>query len=116
MSFPIKKKNLISIVQSMQGFLSPNVELEQYVTDSISTVDFLYYIAVDQREILDNIIVDLGAGTGRLGLTSLLMGAAYLFAVEIDSEAIKILKNNAEVLDLTSCVNIIQNNFTAGLS
>ncbi len=108
MSFPIKKKNLISIVQSMQGFQSPNVLLEQYVTDSISTVDFLYYIAVDNREILDNIIIDLGAGTGRLGLTSLLLGAAHVFAVEVDSEAINIMKKNAEMLDLIPHIDTTQ--------
>lgn len=108
MTFPIKKKNLISIVQSMEGFISPNVQLEQYITDAISTVDFLYYIAVDNNDILDKVILDLGAGTGRLGLTSLLMGSKKVIAVEKDSNAIHILEKNAEELDLTPFIEIIQ--------
>ncbi|TFG17664.1 MAG: hypothetical protein EU530_10320 [Promethearchaeota archaeon] len=108
MTFPIKKKNLISIVQSMEGFKSPNVQLEQYITDAISTVDFLYFIAVDHKDILGNIIVDLGAGTGRLGLTSLLMGAEIVIAVEKDVNAIKILKKNADVLELLDHLHIFQ--------
>ena len=113
MTFPIKKKNLISIVQSMDGFKSPNVQLEQYLTDAISTVDFLYYIAVDNQDILGNVIVDLGAGTGRLGLTSLLMGAEIVIAVEKDPKAIKILKKNADNLELTDYLNIFQMDISA---
>jgi predicted RNA methylase len=112
MTFPIKKKNLISIVQSMEGFSKPNVKLEQYITDAISTVDFLFYIGVDNDDILGNIIVDIGAGTGRLCLTSLLMGAKSVFAIEKDYAAIQILKKNANDLDLSSEITIIQKDIT----
>jgi len=108
MTFPIKKKRLISIVQSMEGFSSPNVKLEQYVTDAISTVDFLYFIAVDNNDVVENIILDLGAGTGRLGLTSLLLGAKKVIAVEMDKLAIQVMKENAENLDLIPYIDIIQ--------
>lgn len=108
MSFPIKKKNLISIVQSMEGFSAPNVKLEQYITDAVSTVDFLFYIGVDNKDLFGNIVLDLGAGTGRLGLTSLLMGAKFVVALEKDPAAIQILKKNADALELTSHLSIIQ--------
>ncbi|MBN2156600.1 MAG: 50S ribosomal protein L11 methyltransferase [Candidatus Lokiarchaeota archaeon] len=108
MKYPIKKKNLISIVQSMQGFESPDIRLEQYVTDAVSTVDFLYYVAVDNGDIANNIILDLGAGTGRLGLSSLLLGAKRVYAFEIDKSAIEVLTNNADTLDLLDDVEIIQ--------
>jgi putative methylase len=108
MTFPIKKKNLISIVQSMDGFETPDVQLEQYITDAISTVDFLYFIAVDNNDILGNIILDLGAGTGRLGLTSLLMGAESVVAIEKDANAIRILEKNAKELELTDYLTIIR--------
>lgn len=107
MTFPIKKKNLISIVQSMEGFKTPVIQLEQYITDAISTVDFLYFIAVDNQDILGNIILDLGAGTGRLGLTSLLMGAKTVIAVEKDPNAVKILEKNTQDLDLTDYLEIL---------
>ena len=110
MTFPLKKKNLISVVQSMEGFSSPKVHLEQYITDAISTVDFLFYIGVDNHDVFGNIILDLGAGTGRLGLTSLLMGAKHVIAVEKDSSAIEILKKNAEDLELDSEITIQQMN------
>jgi len=108
MTLPIKKKDLISIVQSMKGFRSPDVQLEQYVTDAISTVDFLYYIAIDNQDVAENVIVDLGAGTGRLGLTSLLLGAKSVVALEKDEKAIQILMENAQELELTSYLHIHQ--------
>ena len=92
----------------MDGFETPDVQLEQYITDAISTVDFLYFIAVDNKDILGNIVLDLGAGTGRLGLTSLLMGAETLVAVEKDANAIRILEKNAKDLELTDYLNIFQ--------
>ncbi len=108
MSFPIRKKNLISIVQSMKGFEQPEARLEQYITDATSTVDLLYYITVDNNDIVDNVILDLGAGTGRLGLTCLLLGAKIVVAVEKDANAIRILQENASNLELQPYIHILQ--------
>ena len=115
MTFPIKKKNLLSIVQSMKGFHQAQVDvrLEQYVTDAISTVDFMYFVAIDNEDVFDNIILDIGAGTGRLGLTSLLLGAKRVIAFEIDENAIQILKENANNLDLIHNVSIFHRDITS---
>jgi hypothetical protein len=34
----MKKKELISIIQSLNGFRDPKIELEQYTTDAVTTL------------------------------------------------------------------------------
>ncbi len=106
----IKKKWLISAVESLEGFNNSKIKikLEQYTTDAISTVDFIYFIGVDNQDIIGNIIIDIGAGTGRLGLTALLFGALSLVAIEKDKDAIEILKTNAKQFDLLEKILIIE--------
>lgn len=104
----MKKKELISIIQSLNEFRDPKIELEQYTTDAVTTVDFIYFIGIDNQDIVGNIIIDLGAGTGRLGLAALIFGASGLVVVEKDEEALDILKENAKKLGVFEKVLIIQ--------
>ncbi|MHA1819468.1 MAG: METTL5 family protein [Promethearchaeota archaeon] len=89
-----KKKDIISVIQHLQGFKTPKVKLEQYTTNAISVADFLYFVGVDNSDLRGNVVIDLGAGTGRLSLGALLFGAVGIVMVEIDSDAIEILKRN----------------------
>ena len=43
LTIAIKKKNLISIIQSTASFSNPKIELEQYCIDAISAVDIVYF-------------------------------------------------------------------------
>ena len=109
----MKKKELISIIQSLNEFRDPKIELEQYTTDAVTTVDFIYFIGIDNQDIVGNIIIDLGAGTGRLGLTALIFGASGLVAIEKDEEALYILRENAKKLGIIEKVLIIKDDIEA---
>lgn len=87
-------KQLESHLQDLNDFESPRIELEQYATPPhiaalmLNTIDFAY------DDIKDKFVADLGCGTGRLSVGSLLCGARMVFGFDIDQGALEIgLKN-----------------------
>ena len=98
------KKKLISIIQNTETFKNPNIELEQYCIDAKCAVDIIYFAGFEFNDICNAIVVDLGAGTGRLSLASAFLEAAFILSVDIDREALKILKKNVRSLDLDDMI------------
>lgn len=104
----LKKRNFISKIESLDGFSTPKIEMEQYTTDAISTADLIYYVGVDNRDIVGNVIIDIGAGTGKLGLSALLFGGMGLVAIENEKDAINIFKKNAKSLDFLDRILLLE--------
>ncbi|TKJ27078.1 MAG: DNA methylase [Promethearchaeota archaeon Loki_b31] len=100
----INKKDLISLVQQTKIFTSPKIELEQYCTDANSAVDIIYFAGVEFNDIKNRLIFDLGAGTGRLSISCAYLQAKYVLSIDIDFDAIKILKGNVKDLDLEAVI------------
>ncbi|MFW9875720.1 MAG: METTL5 family protein [Candidatus Thorarchaeota archaeon] len=100
----INKKNLISIIQTTESFNNPKIELEQYCIDAACAVDIIYYAGFEYNDINNSMIIDLGAGTGRLSIASALLRSNYVLSVDIDINALIILKKNAISLDLTDII------------
>lgn len=105
-----KKKHFISQIEALEGFKNPKIHLEQYTIDAISTADLIYYIGVDNQDLLGNLIIDLGAGTGRICLSGILFGAIGAVAIETDTDAIEVLKSNAEQLGVSDKLLILEKN------
>lgn len=89
------KGTLAVILSKLKQFYESKVRDEQYSTDSEIAADIL-----SKGEILgdfaDKTVVDLGAGTGILGIGALLKGANKVIFVEKDNCALKITKENYE--------------------
>ncbi|MFX1419206.1 MAG: METTL5 family protein [Promethearchaeota archaeon] len=100
----INKKSLISIIQTTESFSNPKIELEQYCIDATCAVDIIYYAGFEYNDINNSMIVDLGAGTGRLSIASALLKSNYVLSVDIDINALIILKKNALSLDLAHII------------
>ena len=98
----IKKKELITIIQDTECFSEPKVELEQYCTDAVSTVDIVFFAGVEFNDITNKVIFDLGAGTGRLSLACAFLRPKKIFSVEIDQKALRILKLNVQKLEIST--------------
>ena len=96
----LNKRELISIIQNTKSFSNPKIELEQYCIDASCAVDIIYYAGFEFNDISKAIIFDLGAGTGRLSIASAILNACYVLSVDIDMNAINILKKNVMSLDL----------------
>jgi putative methylase len=103
----INKKNLISIIQNTKTFDKPKVKLEQYCIDANSAVDLIYYAGFEFDDIKNSFVIDLGAGTGRLSIASALFNATLVLSIDIDVEALTILKNNICTVELDHLIHPI---------
>lgn len=100
----MKKKDIVSIIQNTESFNNPIVALEQYCIDAECAVDIIYFAGFEFNDINNKLIVDLGAGTGRLSFCSALLNASLIMSVDIDFNALTTLKNNALTLGLESLI------------
>ena len=108
MTNPLKKSEFINYIQSLKSFQDPKIDLEQYQTDAITTADLFYHIAFELNILSDNLIVDLGAGTGNYTIAAILLGCLKVISVDLDSNALNILKENAQDFNMLDKIHIIQ--------
>jgi len=92
------QKTLAVELSRLASFKDASTNLEQYSTESNVAAE-LIWDANNFNLIKDKTIVDLGAGTGILGIGCLLMGAKHVIFVEKDSKAIQILKTNLKHIE-----------------
>ncbi len=101
------KRNLVSIIQNTESYSNPIIELEQYTINASTAVDIIYYAGFENNDISDALIVDLGSGTGRLSIASVFFNASHVLSVDIDINALQILKKNVLSLDLDHIISPI---------
>src|SRR3989344_845623 len=89
----LTKKTLAIELSKLKVFEKPKLTGEQYTTDSEIAAEVLHFAYMD-HDIKNNIIADLGCGTGILGIGVLLLEAGFVYFVDNDKEAIEILKDN----------------------
>lgn len=86
-------KHLARFLMKLKDFDNPIIELEQYTTPGDVAAELLW--SANMKGLVKNKeILDLGAGTGILGIGALLLGAKKVIFLETDTSAIKILKEN----------------------
>ncbi len=107
---PMKKSEFINYIQGLKSFQNPKIAYEQYQTDAIATADLFFHIAFELNDLSNNLIVDLGAGTGNFTVAAVLLGCPKVISVDIDSNALKILKENILELEIADKIHIIQAN------
>ncbi len=95
---------MISLLQQTEGFSNPNIKLEQYCIDAKSAVDIIFFAGVEFNDIKNRLILDLGAGTGRLSIACAYLQANYVLSIDIDFSALKILKRNIRKYSLESTI------------
>ena len=98
---------MISLLQQTEGFSNPNIKLEQYCIDAKSAVDIVFFAGVEFNDIKNRLILDLGAGTGRLSIACAYLQANYVLSVDIDFSALRILKNNISKYGLEAIISPI---------
>ncbi len=97
MSKKLSKSSLAIILSRLEGFKKPKVRVEQYSMDLEVGADVLWNMAfLDKIE--GKVSVDLGCGSGLLGLGMLILGAKKVYFVDIDKEVLKIAENNYKML------------------
>lgn len=92
----MRKRQLEILLQRVRGFTCPSAAIEQYMTPPSLASDLLY-IAYMRKELSQ--VLDLGCGTGILAIGAALLGARA-YGVDIDPHALRIARENAEMLDV----------------
>lgn len=87
------KSELAIVLSKLEGFKQPKVMVEQYATDSEVAAEFLWFAAM-KGDLKGKVSVDLGCGTGILGIGALLLGAEKVYFVDSDAESVEIAQKN----------------------
>ncbi len=91
------RKELAIFLSRLKPFEKPNMQLEQYSSDGDSAATLLWQAMIDGN-IEDKEIVDLGSGTGILGIGALLLGAKKIIFIDSDASTYNTLQKNLKIL------------------
>lgn len=91
------KSDLAVALSKLKGFESPKVRVEQYPMDSEIGAFVLWQSAL-KGDIRQKVSVDMGCGTGILGIGCLMLGAKKVIFVESENKAIEIAENNLKTI------------------
>lgn len=95
----MRKKQLEIFLSNLKEMEDPDMFEEQYTTPGDIAAEIALF-AYHRGDIEGKTVIDLGSGTGRLGIASLLLGSKKTYFVEKDKRAVEILKDNLKTLTL----------------
>ncbi|MHC1680028.1 MAG: METTL5 family protein [Methanomassiliicoccales archaeon] len=90
----MKRRELEMALQSLSPFSSPSPDLEQYSTPAIIAADLLFD-ALAMGDLEGRKVLDLGCGTGPLGIGAALLGADEVIGFDKDPAALEQAAANA---------------------
>ena len=103
----IKRKHQEIFLENVEPFEKPKRSLEQYMTQPKDASQILYKI-YELGDFENKTILDLGAGTGMYSFGASYLGASKIFSLEIDEDAIQILKSSIDEAELDEKIEVIQ--------
>jgi putative methylase len=103
----IRKLDLEILLAQIEPHPSPRPSLEQYTIPTDFAATMLYVAAYTYNDIVDNTVLDLGCGTGRLALGAAFLGAKQVVGMDIDKTAIRMAFENSVKSKLKSKVQWI---------
>lgn len=81
------------------------------VTRSSKSILKESFFNVVQFDIIDTIFIEAFGGSGSIGLEAISRGASQAYFCEMDRKSFKILQNNCEIIDSSSCTTIMGDTF-----
>ncbi|KAL7070490.1 hypothetical protein ACQ4LE_010458 [Meloidogyne hapla] len=107
----MKPKQLTNILQSLDCFREPRLDLEQYTTPADIAASLISHINYDVENLNNCFVADLGCGTGTLMVGMLLAGSRFVVGIDIDHESLEICLRNVKVFTSSDkCYDLIQMN------
>lgn len=92
------KKSLAVFLSKLEVFVRPDPLLEQYPTDSEVAASILWD-ALMEGVVENRKVIDLGCGTGILGIGALALGASHVVFIDKDPRVLPQLMNNISNLE-----------------
>ena len=89
----MKLKHLIAELEGVKTWEKPKVALEQYPTSPEIAAHMLLN-ALEEGDIEDAAVADLGCGGGILGIGAAILGASHVVAIDLDPDALRVAAEN----------------------
>lgn len=86
----LKRKDLEIFLQQLSSMSSLKIKYEQYPTPARVAANLLWEAGIENDDLYEKNILDLGCGTGILAVGAAYLGARNVFGVDIDIQALKI--------------------------
>lgn len=109
----IRKLDLERFLSKIKPYAAPKVRLEQYTIPESVAASMLYLAAYSYGDIQSRRVLDLGCGTGRLGLGAVFMGAEAVVGIDIDTAAVKAATINSASLSFKESTDWIAGDIEA---
>ncbi len=103
----LKERDLEIELEHIEAPIYSKVELEQYRTPPPLAAKLVYF-AWKMGDIENKTVVDLGCGTGILGIASAIMGATKVICVDIDRSMLALAMKNARKMRVLCKMEFIQ--------
>ncbi|WP_088335063.1 METTL5 family protein [Methanopyrus sp. KOL6] len=100
-------RRLAMKLDELDGFPEPKLSLEQYETPG-EVIRVLLSVAEREFGLECSRVLDLGAGTGRIGIGAALAGACEVTCVEVDSEAVKVARRNVKRAGVEDRLEVVE--------
>lgn len=95
----MKRQQLEIALQKLSPLEAQSARFEQYATPADIAADILWE-AFSAGDIAGRSVADLGCGNGIFAIGASILGAKEVFGLDIDPEAVKVARANAERLGL----------------
>ena len=109
----IRKLDVERFLANISSQPMPRTQLEQYTVSEKIAAAMLYIAAYSNNDIIGKSALDLGCGTGRLGLGAAFLGAKSVLGVDIDKLAIKTARENASKVGLAQNVEWVNGDISS---
>lgn len=96
----IKRKNLEIFLEQVEEIQHPKLHYEQYFTPPRVAANLLWMAGIENNDIYEKIVLDLGCGTGILALGAAYLGAREVIGLDIDYDSLLVAIKNSKQLDL----------------
>ncbi len=97
------RRQLEVMLEALDGFESPHVHLEQYLTPPAVAASLIHEAAI--KGDLEGTVVDLGTGTGMLAIAAASYEPEDVIGFDVDREALRVAKRN--VARLNTSVDLV---------
>ena len=95
----MRKKRLSMLLSQLAPSPNPKLKWEGYTLDPEAAAEIAQVASWENDDVNRKTVVDLGCGSGFLAVSAALTGAKWVVGVDIDREAVKTAKSNAQKVD-----------------